>query len=245
MKISITLSLLTIALFSGCSSNQGAAQVKTEIQTIQADEFEKKIKETNNKTLLDVRTVGEFEGGHIKDAVNIDINSDGFEAAVAKLDTAKPVYVYCLSGGRSLRAAEVLQGMGFKTIYNLDGGISAWNGAGKPIEKGKAAPAKGMSKLEFDKLVFHHDTLVLVDFNAEWCAPCKQIKAYLPELEREYAGKLIIVKIDYDANMDLAREIKVTSVPYLFLIKGGIQKWEHPGFADKETVKKAIAATQI
>lgn len=238
MRFSITIAGLI--LFASCSSNKGTAQNTSEIKTVNVDEFEKLLKETNNKTVLDVRTPGEFETGHIKNAININVNGEAFEAGVTQLDTNKAIYVYCLAGSRSMKAAEILQGMGFKSIYNLSGGISAWNGAGKPIETGKANPAKGMTKLEFDKLVLHGDTLVLVDFNAEWCAPCKKIKAFIPELEREFAGKLVVVKIDYDSNMDLAREIKVNNVPYLFLMKDGIQQWEHSGFADKNELKKAI-----
>jgi thioredoxin 1 len=240
MNIKFSIAIAALVLFASCSSNKGTAQSAVEIKSVNVDEFEKLLKETNNKTVLDVRTPGEFESGHIKDAININVNGDAFEAGVHQLDTNKAIYVYCLAGSRSMKAAEILQGMGFKSIYNLTGGISAWNGAGKPVETGKSTPAKGMTKLEFDKLVLHGDTLVLVDFNAEWCAPCKKIKAFLPEIEKEFAGKLVIVKIDYDSNMDLAREIKVNNVPYLFLMKGGMQQWEHPGFADKVELKKAI-----
>ncbi len=230
-------------LFASCGNNSGKAQTaEAAIQTFNADAFEKKLNETNNRTILDVRTQGEFEQGHILGALNLNVNDGNFESSAAKLDTTKPVFVYCLAGSRSLRAAEILQGMGFKTIYNLAGGMAEWNGASKPIEKGNTPVKKGMTKIEFDNLVLHGDTLVFVDFNATWCAPCKKILAYVPELEKEYAGKLIVVKIDYDQNMDLAKEIKANSVPYLYLMRAGIQQWEHSGFASKSEVKKAIDA---
>jgi rhodanese-related sulfurtransferase len=240
MKSILSICFVAFVFLSACSSNSGNAQnTGNKIQSLSVDEFEKKLKETENLILVDVRTPGEYENGHLKNAKNININDENFEPSLTALDTNKPIFVYCLSGNRSMRAAKVMESMGFKTIYNMAGGFSAWNSAGKESEKGNSSSA-GMSKKEFDKLVLHGDTLVFVDFNATWCLPCKKIHAYLAELEKEYAGKLLVVKIDYDKNMELAKEIKAGTVPFLYLMKGGIEQWSHAGFASKEEVKKEI-----
>lgn len=85
--------------------------------------------------LVDVRTADEFSAGHIAGAVNIDWFSKGFlHDAVAMLDKARPVMVYCRSGKRSAAAAARLQGAGFKT-YNLKGGYIDWTAVGKPVTK--------------------------------------------------------------------------------------------------------------
>ena len=86
-------------------------------------------------TLLDVRTSGEYKSGHLEKAANIDINNNQFEAQCNKLDKAKPVLVYCFSGARSHRAAEMLRRKGFK-VHELDGGIEAWQEAGLPVING-------------------------------------------------------------------------------------------------------------
>ncbi len=77
--------------------------------------------------LVDVRTVNEFKGGHIKNAINIDFfKAGGFQKAFGKLDKDKPVYVYCRSGARSKKASHKLFDMGFSKIYDLKGGYMQW-----------------------------------------------------------------------------------------------------------------------
>lgn len=82
---------------------------------------------TKNVQLIDVRTPEEFEAGHIKDAKNIDFFSDAFRVEFEKLDKEKPVYIYCKSGNRSGQSAIKLSAMGFKEIYNLQGGFLNYN----------------------------------------------------------------------------------------------------------------------
>lgn len=80
---------------------------------------------TSNKAvqLIDVRTPDEFNSGHIKDAKNIDFHSEEFTSELSKLNKEKPVYIYCRSGSRSAKAANKLSEMGFKEIFDLEGGI--------------------------------------------------------------------------------------------------------------------------
>ena len=80
-----------------------------------------------NVQLVDVRTAGEFNAGAIKNAVNIDFfQKENFKSAFSKLDKEKPVYVYCRSGNRSRKAAARIEKMGFKKIYDLQGGYMIW-----------------------------------------------------------------------------------------------------------------------
>lgn len=86
--------------------------------------------------LLDVRTEEEWNEGHLKGAKRVDITAEGFlEKAKATLDPKKPVLVYCRSGGRSAKATKALREAGFTTVHDMDGGITAWQKAGKPVEK--------------------------------------------------------------------------------------------------------------
>ncbi|RYY29499.1 MAG: rhodanese-like domain-containing protein [Chitinophagaceae bacterium] len=100
-----------------------------------APEFEKVIKD-GNVILIDVRRPEEFKEGHIKGALNANWqNLEAFKAKTARLDKTKPVYVYCLAGVRSQRAADYLLKNGFKQVIGLDGGIEAWSEARKPLVK--------------------------------------------------------------------------------------------------------------
>ena len=76
--------------------------------------------------LIDVRTVSEFEAGHIPDAENVPL--DQLANAMGSWDPAEPVLLYCATGSRSVEAMRMLVSAGFKTVYNLTDGIVAWDG---------------------------------------------------------------------------------------------------------------------
>jgi rhodanese-related sulfurtransferase/rubrerythrin len=100
----------------------------TPVKSMNVDEAKKFIAERpeGDYTLLDVRQPGEYEGEHIPGAklVPLPALNDGLR----QLDSQKPVLVYCAVGGRSLAAAQLLSGFGFQEVYNLQGGIKAWQG---------------------------------------------------------------------------------------------------------------------
>lgn len=85
--------------------------------------------------LVDVRTPGEWEGGIIQNAMKIDYRDADFLKQIDKLDKDKPIIVYCAAGGRSAGAAEKMQALGFKEIYDLGVGFRGWQAAGMPISQ--------------------------------------------------------------------------------------------------------------
>jgi rhodanese-related sulfurtransferase len=86
--------------------------------------------------LLDVRTPAEFAAGHITGAVNLDVQSDTFPQAAAMLDPAKDYAVYCHSGNRSKVAMAAMARAGLSHLFDLAGGISAWQSAGGQVVTG-------------------------------------------------------------------------------------------------------------
>jgi len=140
MKRMIHVFLMT--LFVGivsCSNPDhatgGAPQQNVINNIISVDEFAAKLASSKEAQLVDVRTEEEYAEGHLSKSQNINIRSADFDGKIGKLDKAKPVFVYCRSGGRSSSAAEKLAELGFTEIYNLDGGITKWESAGKSVEK--------------------------------------------------------------------------------------------------------------
>jgi rhodanese-related sulfurtransferase/rubrerythrin len=100
----------------------------TPVKSIEAGEAKKFMAEhkEGGYTLLDVRQPNEYEDEHIPGAKLIPL--PGLKEGLSELDKQKPVIAYCAIGGRSLAAAQLLSGLGFKEIYNLKGGIKAWQG---------------------------------------------------------------------------------------------------------------------
>ncbi|PYI84236.1 MAG: rhodanese-like domain-containing protein [Verrucomicrobia bacterium] len=103
-------------------------------QDVGPDQFDKLRKEKNT-VVLDVRTKKEFEAGHIAGAVNIDWNASDFEKKAAALDKNKIYLVHCQGGVRSSKACDKLGTLKFPKLFNLEGGLKAWEKAGKPVEK--------------------------------------------------------------------------------------------------------------
>ncbi len=242
--------MMRIALFSvavflalGACSQQPAKILGTsvEVENLNTAAFESRMKSEPAKIVLDVRTDEEFKSGHLQGAVNMNVNDPAFAERIKQLDTTQPVFVYCLAGGRSAKAAEILKDMGFPAVYNMEGGMSRWTYENRAVESPAGAAEKGMKKAEFESMMGGiKDTLVLVDFWAKWCAPCRKIMAYLPEIEKEYAGKLKVVKINYDDNPRLVKELSIDNVPYLFLYKNGRSLWQQSGYIEADGLKAAI-----
>lgn len=85
--------------------------------------------------VLDVRTPAEFKEGHIKNAVNIDINADDSHQKIDKLNKKAKYIVHCRSNHRSAAAVEYMSKQGFKTIYQMSDGYTGWSTNKQPIEK--------------------------------------------------------------------------------------------------------------
>jgi thioredoxin len=99
-----------------------------------------------------------------------------------------------------------------------------------------------MTKGEFDALL-NSDKLVLIDFYAEWCAPCKKMKPYLDEISKDMADKVVIIRINADDNQALCKELKIDVLPVLQLYKNKTLKWTNTGFIDKAEVVKQLKQT--
>jgi rhodanese-related sulfurtransferase len=113
----------------------GCEESTAQSKLLSVNDFEKLIKTDKTVQLVDVRTPQEVAQGHLANAININIADADFQAKMGKLDKSKPIAVYCGVGGRSGRAAKMLTDMGFKKVFDMQGGMTAWNAAGKATVK--------------------------------------------------------------------------------------------------------------
>jgi phage shock protein E len=111
-----------------------AAAQQPAVKNVRPEEFDKLRKHTNS-VVLDVRTPKEFAAGHIAGATNIDWNAPDFQTKVSGLDKSKTWLLHCAAGVRSSKASEKMAGLHFTNVYNLEGGLKAWEKAGKPVDK--------------------------------------------------------------------------------------------------------------
>ncbi len=231
MKRLFSIIIPTFLFLNACGQNQAVKQVNSL-------EFEKLT--GSSGTLLDVRTLGEFKNGHIDNAGQLNYYALDFRQKILLLSKNQPIYLYCNTGYRSQRAAEILVENGYTEVYNLQHGIMEWNLQNLPVIIEPDAKPDTENKMEFDEFnaLIHSEKLVFVDFYAPWCAPCRKMMPMIDSLKTEYQGKISIVKINVDASKKLAKELGIASVPYLVLYHKGIAEFSHNGLIKRDELEK-------
>jgi len=97
-----------------------------------------------------------------------------------------------------------------------------------------------VNDVNFEELVLQSDKLVVVDFWAEWCGPCRIVAPIVEELSQEYAGRLVVAKVDVDSNPGTASKYGIRNIPTLLFIKGGQVIDKHVGAAPKTVLASKV-----
>ncbi|MFD1770722.1 thioredoxin domain-containing protein [Sphingobacterium suaedae] len=197
------------------------------------------IKQEKN-ILLDVRTPEEFAKGTLADATNVNWNDSLiFSEFVGQLRIDVPIYLFCLSGGRSAKAAAYLNERGFR-VYELQGGLLKM----RDQELGMANTGSDVEKThfslqDFQKLI-QSQKRILIDFTADWCAPCQAIKPLLKKIEQDKTTNIRVHYMDADQHQDLLKQLKIGGIPRLQLYVHGKLVWDHTGAIDEAALQQAI-----
>jgi rhodanese-related sulfurtransferase len=219
---------LTIFSLAGCSQQSN--------YSLTADEFELGLQQPNIQ-LLDVRTASEYNTGHLKNALQANYNNRAeFNDRVQHLDKNKVIYVYCLSGVRSLNALAALREQGFTKLYHLSGGINAWKQKSKPVEAASNEPQ--LTIAEYQQKI-NADSLVLVDFGAEWCPPCKKMEPIITSLLKEMPN-VKLVKVDGGIHLNVMQQLNVEALPVFIVYKNGKLVWRKQGIVSAEELKMQL-----
>ena len=218
-----------LVVFLCSCSNQSTSQC---IQNIDAVLFEVNSNKENS-IIIDVRTKEEFVSGHINHASNIDYYGSDFKEKLDLLNKEVPVLVYCRSGGRSSRAANIMQSLGFTEIYNLSGGIGAWKDSGYDVIKisdKKNNEIRIYSINEINEFLENNKSVIL-DFSTKWCVPCKKMKPVLDEILNERNVK--ILTIDLDEHKDVSKFFSIKIIPTFVIYSVGVEVFRVSGIVDK------------
>lgn len=233
------LVVIGMMILSSCAENSDVyAQT---VKDVSVSEF-KLLIESEDGILLDVRTPEEISGGYIENSTHINFYDSKFEHKLSLIPKDKTIYVYCLSGGRSSKAAEKLIEMGQTEVYNLKGGIQSWKSKKYPLELGKkiSTPTVKTMKMEELKAILQKESIVLIDFHTEWCLPCKKMAPVIDTIEKENTGRLKVVKLDLDAHQGISNEFNITAVPTYLIYKRGKEVWRAIGMQTKENIEEQI-----
>ena len=115
-----------------------SAQDSTRIIAVSAKEAAGLIDEHNGDNdfaILDIRTPGEFQSGHLPKSIPIDFYSNTFADQLSRLDKGKTFLIYCRTGNRSTKSLEIFKKLKFQKIYHMASGISAWKSEGFTVVK--------------------------------------------------------------------------------------------------------------
>lgn len=98
---------------------------------------------------------------------------------------------------------------------------------------------KQLNDDNFDNEIAHG--VVLVDFYADWCGPCRMLSPVIEELAKEMAGKIVVAKVDTDQSINVASHFEVTSIPTLILFKNGNPIKRVVGLKDLDGLRKIVS----
>ena len=208
------------------------AQTEKSEGVLPVDQFTAKLKAQATPQLIDARSAEEFALNHIPNAVNFNLQTEGYETLVKGISKSKPVFVYSIANGRSVALAKDLRSKGFNEVYVLDSGIGAWTGAGNPLY---TTAKKGLTLAEYNSILASNK-LVLVDIGSRYCGSCKKVKPILETLRKEHGDALKIVEIDLEESPALIASLKtVSAFPYLILYKQGDIVLKRAGLTELKT----------
>lgn len=204
--------------------------------TISVAAFEQKMKIPGIQ-ILDVRTAGEYQGGHFNNALQANwLDQKEFADRVQHIDKTKPVLVYCASGVRSAEAMNWMKQNGFVDVSNLRGGTSAWRMEGKPLES--KTSREEMSMAAFTASI--KTGTILVDIGAEWCPPCVKMEPVLKQLQKEKGAQFNLVKVDGGIDIEVMKQLQSEGLPTFIVFKNGKETWRKQGIVDYTILAAAI-----
>ena len=219
------LLIFTLIFSISCSNKNTLVFEKIDILSLD------KILNDTDIIILDVRTSEEINAGYIPNSTFIDYYDKNFENKINLIDTSKKIYTLCKSGGRSVKAAEILSKNGFRNVYNLEGGFMRWKANKMPYDinlvNNDSSNSFLISEKSLDSLI-KNNTNTLIYISTKWCSPCKKMEPIIDKFVDDN-GSLKVIKIDLDANAYAQEKFDVKSLPAFVLYENNSVVWHKNG----------------
>ena len=234
MKISLVIITCLLSVFSSFGQT-------TTVRQVSSKKFNELIS-VNDGILLDVRTTSEFKNGHIPDAGNLNFYAFDFRKKLNLLPEDQPIFLYCNTGYRSEKTAEILIRNGYKNVYNLQHGIMEWELIDLPVIVEPDASPDTENKMDPGQYyaIIESDSLVFIDFYAPWCGPCRKMMPMIDSLIVDYHQEINMYKVNVDASKKLVKEMQLVGVPYLVLLHKGKILFSRNGSIDRRELTSIL-----
>ncbi len=192
--------------------------------------------------ILDVRTKSEFDNEHIANSQYLNFYALDFKKKLLMLPKDEAIYLYCTTGYRSEKAAKYLAKNGYKKVYNLEHGILEWNLENLPVIEGEPSAKLMADKVNPDlfKQIISSDTLVLIDFYATWCGPCRKMMPLIDSIRTQYHPALTVFKVNVDVSKKLIKQEKIIGVPLFRMYRKGVLLFEKDGMMSRKELEETI-----
>jgi rhodanese-related sulfurtransferase len=126
IKYLLNTSLYCFFCYSQASFASDKADFTKSVSVVQAQEIISHKRDDNQFEIIDVRTLTEYQTGHLTGSKQLDFYAEKFDQHLAKLDKNKTYMLYCRTGVRSIKTLSKMKALGFTKVYNMQGGLIAW-----------------------------------------------------------------------------------------------------------------------
>lgn len=216
----------------------GAAAQKV---TLPPADFQAALKANPKAQLLDLRGDDEFFIGHLKKARNFDYRLDAFEGFVtSNYNKKEPLYIYCYTATRSSEALTFLNEIGFVNVIELEKGFANWTSESLPyVSKRLDTAPVAVFTMDNLRTMVHREEILVVDFYANWCVTCKDMKPLLKRVEKETKGVRSLT-VNSERSEDIVAHYRITEIPTYIVFKNGRQVWRGSGSRTPNQLKQLV-----
>lgn len=224
------LSVALLVFMAACQNQNGNS-------LLELNDFKAKVGESNAQ-VIDVRSEDEYKRAHIPNAINVASN-DAYNNVPNSFYPDLPTYIYGLTEMDATMAAQKLHALNFKDLYILKGGFGEWKGAGLPVETPKEKKIYENDTIPFE-VARNGSKLVVADFNAVWCKPCKMLEPYIHRLRDNRSDEVIVYSIDTDKRKDLMEEYQAYSIPLVLFMKNNKILYRSEGYMEETALNRLV-----